>query len=290
MANNKKTKPAAGKSAAGKSNSKKNISNDKQKQRLEAEKRAQKIIEEKQKAQKQQQKKSEEIHKRRAKENEKQQKTQQKVQQKTQRNLTVLKLKKFWKKVRYYTSREFLSSFNYFRIFVFVVLPLILIVCGIIGIFKSVPMNVPKEIRSYEYNGKLESEEAALESVFNSQQQGVFVDSVKSHGSGKFDFYINTVVEIDDNSETHNLCFGNPEENDCILIATIFDDDGRILYRSLGLESGKELNKAKMFEYLKYGMHDVTVSVNAYDQKSKEKIGTRYAEIKLAVGVEENGE
>ncbi len=313
MSNNKKSKPAAGKSAAGKSNSKKNsaqkekqkqraeaekraqrISDEKQRQKLEAERRAQKLIEDKQKAHKQQQKKSEEIHKRRAKENEREQKNQQKVQQKNIRKSRVnagrLKVKKLIKKIKYYTSREFLSSFNYGRIFVFIVLPLALIVFGIISFMKSVPMNVPAAVRNYEYNGRAESEETAQPSIFTKQQQKVFMKTFDAHGSSKFDFYINSVVEVDDEGCTTNLCFGNPDGSDCILIATVFDESDKIIYRSLGLESGMEINEAKLFESLRYGMHDVTVSVNAYDKKTSEKIGTKYAKIKLAVGVEEDGE
>lgn len=312
MPNNKKTKPAAGKSAAGKSNSKKNnvqkekqkqraeaekraqrLNEEKQRQRLEAEKRAQKLIEDKQKAQRQQQKKSEEIHKRRAKENEREQKNQQKLQQKNlrrdQRRNSRLKVKKIIKKLKYYTSREFLSSFNYGRIFVFIVLPVALIVFGIISFMKSVPMNVPAAVRNYEFNGRIESELTAQPSMFTRQQQKVFMKTFDPHGSRKFDFYINSVVEVDDDGCTTNLCFGNPKGSDCILIATIFGEDRKIIYRSLGLESDREINKAKLFESLKYGLHDVTVSVNAYDKKTNEKIGTKYAKIRLAVGVDEDG-
>ena len=63
-----------------------------------------------------------------------------------------------------------------------------------------------------------------------------------------------------------------------------------MLYRSLGLESGREINKAKLFKELSYGVHDVKVAVNAYDKATNKKIGTKYAKIKIAVGVEYNGE
>jgi len=294
MANNnnkKKNKPAAGKSVAGKTNSKNSLQKTKQQQYAEAEKKAKRNIEEKQKAQKQQQKKSEEIHKRRAKENEKAQKSLQKSEKKTSnKEKRRIVIDKIIGRIKYLTSKEFLSSINYFRVFVFIVLPIVLLVFGIIGISKSVPANVPSEIRRYEYEGRLESETVAKESIFNNQQKQVFIESLKSSGSRKFDFYINSVVSVNDDNATNNLCFGNPEGNDCVLIATIYDKHGNVVYRSLGLESGKEINDARMFTTLSYGLHNVKVAVNAYDKETNEKIGTKYAKIKLAVGVNENGE
>lgn len=297
MSNNKK-KPAAGKSVAGKTNSKKNntknsSSKSKQKQRVQAEKDAKRVIEEMHKAQKQKQKKSAEIHKRRAKENEKKQKTQQKAQNKAERKDRQKRaasiFRSIWNKIKFYTSKEFLGSINYIRVLIFIVIPVVLLVFGFIRVSKAVVFNVPHEIISYEYNSRLESETVAKESVFNAQQQQVFTDALHSAGSRKFDFYINSVVPVDDDGITKELCFGNPEHNSCVLVVTVYDKSGEIIYRSLGLENGKELNEAKMFTSLSYGLHDVKVAVNAYDKETNEKIGTRYAKIKLAVGVDENG-
>ena len=291
MSNNK-IRPAAGKSAAGKSNSKK-AEREKQKQRAKAEKNAKRVIEEKQKARRQREKRSEEIKKQRAKQSEIEKKNLNKIQQKekriSRRKLFAEKLKKLWKRIKYYTSKEFLLTINFLKVFVFIVLPLILICFGIHFVSKTVLLNVPMNIRSFEYNSRLESETIAAPSVFNSQQQQVFMDALKASGSRKFEFYMNSVIPIDDNSSTDKLCFGNPADNNCVLIAVIYDSDGNIIYRSLGLECGKEINDAKMFTGLSYGLHDVKVAVNAYDRKTNEKIGTKYAEIKLAVGVDENG-
>lgn len=285
----KKKRPAAVKTAAGKSNSKQNT----KKSKAEAEKYAKKLIENKQKEQLLRQKKSEEIKKKRAQQSEQQKKAEQKEQKKTQkknelnkwRERSAVRLKKIQKKFKYYTSKKFLGSFNYGRIFLFIVVPLVLIVFGFISLFKTVPFNVPSEIRSYEYKGRLEDEASICENVFKAQQED-YLNELEIRGSRKFNFYINPVVKIEDDGFTHNLCFGNPEGNDCVLIATIFDSDGKLIYRSLGLVDGMEINNAKMFESLEYGMHSVKVAVNAYDKKTNEKIGTKYAEIKLVIGVD----
>ena len=292
---NKKKKPAAGKSVAGTTNSGK-INPDKnkkqlEKQKAEAAKQAQRVQEERQKAERERAKKSEDIRKRREKQKVKEEKTEKKQlgkeKRSTERKKKVVFLKKIWEKISYYTSKEFLGSFNYIRIFLFVILPVVLLGFGISALTQATVLNVPTEIRNYEFNGRLESAIVAKDSAFNSQQQEVFIETLGAHGSSKFDFYINSSVPVGDNGEIEELCFGNPND-DYVLVATIFDSDGEILYRSLGIESGKEINEVKLFKEVAYGTHKVKVAVNAYDKNTNEKIGTKYARIKLSVGVDEN--
>jgi hypothetical protein len=293
----KKKKPAAAQTVAGKTNSGKNNPNktkkEQEKKRAEVAKQAQRVQEERLKAERERAKKSEDIRKRREKQKakdekaEKKQKNQLRRLDERKRQLGIAK--KIWGKVEYYTSKEFLGSFNYTRILLFAVLPIVLIAVGISFVIQATFLNVPADILSYEYNGRLESSFTAKKSVFNRQQQDVFIEALDAHGSNKFEFYINSVIPVDDDSSTEELCFGNPEGNDCILVATIFDSDGDILYRSLGLESGKEVNDATLFKELPYGTHKVKVAVNAYDKETNKKIGTKYAHIKLSVGVDKNG-
>lgn len=293
---NKKKKPAAGNSVAGATNSGKNVSSKNQKQiikqKSEAAKQAQKVQNERLKAERERAKKSEDIRKRREKQKAKDEKAEKKQLGKekrtTGRKKKVAFLKKVWDKVSYYTSKEFLSSFNYIRIFLFVVLPVVLLGFGISALVQATFLNVPAEIRNFEFNGRLESSMLAKDSAFNSQQQQVFIESLDAHGSKKFDFYINSSIPVGDNGEITELCFGNPNEEDYVLVATVFDKDGEVLYRSLGIEKGKEINEVKLFKEVAYGTHKVKVAVNAYDKETNEKIGTKYARIKLSVGVDED--
>lgn len=278
---NKKNVPVADKTVAGKNN---------YKRKKQAEKDARRVLEEKERKQKQREKRSEEIRKQRQKVSAKNNRIAEKVEKK-KRSKEHRKNRRdnFRTKFKYYTSKDFLGSFNYFRIFTFIILPIALIVTGIVCVSHSVFVNVPTDIRKTEFNGRLESETVAQESVFNAQQQQVFMDALKARGSRSFEFYFNSVVDVNDDFSTDDLCFGNPESNDCVLIATVYDGD-TVLYRSLGLEPGREINRAKLFGELSYGVHDVKVAVNAYDINTNEKVGTKYAEIKLAVGVDYNGE
>ena len=292
----KKKKPAAGKSVAGTTNSGKNIPNKSKKEiekkKAEAVKQAQRVQEERLKAERERAKKSEDIRKRREKQKAKDEKNEKKVLGKEKRSSELKKLaelfKKVWAKVSYYTSKEFLSSFNYTRIILFVVLPIVVLVFGISVLTHATVFNVPSEIRNYEFNGRIESSVIAKESAFNSQQQNVFIETLDAKGSGKFDFYINSSIPVGDNGEIEELCFGNPNEEDYVLVATVFDKDGEVLYRSLGIESEKEINEVKLFKEVAYGTHRVKVAVNAYDKETNKKIGTKYAHVKLSVGVDED--
>ncbi|MBR3835755.1 MAG: hypothetical protein IKJ69_03070 [Clostridia bacterium] len=294
---NKKKKAAAGKSVAAKTNSghkkPEQVKKDKEKQKAQAEKQAQRVREERQRAERERAKKSEDIQKRREKQRIKNEKIEKKAESREKHRSAVIGFaqsvknlgKRLAEKIRYYTSKEFLGSFRYSRIFIFIVLPLVLIITGIVLVLQTPFVNVPSEIRSLTYSGRVESSLTAKPSAFSQSQQAMFIDSVRAHGPGDFDFYINTSITLDDNAETTTLRFGNPRGNGCILVATVYDDDGRILYRSLGLEEGKEINTARFFEEIEYGTHDVKVAVNAYDAETNEKIATKYARIKLSVGV-----
>ena len=286
---NKKKVPVAGKTVAGKNNY--NKKKDIKRKKAEDEKYAKRVLEEKEKKQKQREKRSEEIRKQRQKVSAKQNKAAgRKEKRESKKALRKRRKARFVKKFRYYTSKKFLSSLNYFRIFTCIVLPIALIITASVAISHSVLLNVPSEIRATEFNGRTESEAIAEDSAFNIRQQQVLIDSLNAKGSRKFSFYINSIVNVDDDFSTEDLCFGNPKTNDCILIATVYEKDGTVIYRSLGLEAGKEINKATLFDELSYGIHDVKVAVNAYDKETNKKIGTKYAKIKIAVGVEYNGE
>lgn len=286
---NKKKVPVAGKTVAGKNNY--NNKKDIKRKKAEDEKYAKRVLEEKEKKQKQREKRSEEIRKQRQKVSAKQKKAAgRKEKRESKKALRKHRKARFVKKFRYYTSKKFLSSLNYFRIFTCIVLPIALIITASVAISHSVLLNVPSEIRATEFNGRTESEAIAEDSAFNIRQQQVLIDSLNAKGSRKFSFYINSIVNVGDDFSTEDLCFGNPKTNDCILIATVYEKDGTVIYRSLGLEAGKEINKATLFDELSYGIHDVKVAVNAYDKETNKKIGTKYAKIKIAVGVEYNGE
>lgn len=275
----KKIMPASGKSAAGKNNIK---------AKKQAEKNAQKIINEKLRKKKLQEKRSKEIQEQRRQQKEAEQKKQQKEENRQQRILRKIRKKEnirnAYKKFRYYTSADFLVRVNYKRVFLVIILPITSLTVGIVLLVNSVFFNVPKDIRNMEFGGNLASDSIAQESVFNKQQKNVMVKLLKEKGCKDFDFYINSVIEINDEFKTKSLMFGNM--SDYILVATIYDSDGKVLFRSLGLKPDKEINEAEFFDEMEYGQKKVKVAANAYNRKTFEKIGTKYAEVTLTIGVD----
>ncbi len=282
---NKKKRPAAGKSVAGKTNSGKNAPKQnaklKEKQKAEAQRQAQRVAAERDKAQRERARRSEEIRKRRAKQTEKTQKAEKKLEHREkradERQNFAASVRKTADRAKYYVSKEFLGSFNYKRIFIFIVLP-VAALCLAIALFMQTPLvNVPVEIRQLGYNGRVET--SAEATALSESQQELLVHELGAKGSGRFEFYLKPEIRFE-GGETSGLCFGNPNEN-CVLVATIFNGEGEVLYRSLGLESGKELNMARLFKAVPFGKHEVTVAVNAYNPETNEKIGTKYADIIL---------
>ncbi len=279
----KKKMPAAGKSVAGKTNSGKNSSKQnaklKEKQKAEAQRQAQRVAAERDKAQRERARKSEEIQKRRAKQSKKAQKAENKIENKIrrtdERKIFIESAKNVYIKAKYYVSKEFLCSVDYGKLFRFVVLPVAVFCVALSAFLQTTIANVPAEIRRFDYNGRVEIQ-AQLPKLSESQQT-LLSDELDAAGSGKFDFYIKPEIRFED-GETDGLCFGNPNES-CVLVATVFDENGEVLYRSLGLESGKEINKAKLFKSISFGRHEVRVAVNAYDPDTNKKIGTKYADI-----------
>ncbi|MGN0635600.1 MAG: hypothetical protein ACI4I5_05200 [Acutalibacteraceae bacterium] len=82
------------------------------------------------------------------------------------------------------------------------------------------------------------------------------------------------------------LILANPESNDCDLVATIFDKDGRILYRSDGIEPGKYLSQIRLMQGLQAGEYSCRLYVTGFDRETQKAVGVQYTKLKIIV--EEN--
>ena len=71
--------------------------------------------------------------------------------------------------------------------------------------------------------------------------------------NAKFDFYSMTEYEYSDANPIFPLSLANPSYNDCILVFTITDGDGEILYRSLGVRPGYMLTYVSFSIKIPYG-------------------------------------
>jgi cell division protein FtsL len=119
----------------------------------------------------------------------------------------------------------------------------------------------------------------------NEQLQKVKMMHIKGDKKA-FKFFARDQLVFNEWYEESAFTFGNVSSNNCILIASILDKDGNLLYRSRGLEPGKLIPRIKLFQELPYGSYDAMLVVAAYDAKTKEMIGVQYTRIRLVIGIE----
>lgn len=66
------------------------------------------------------------------------------------------------------------------------------------------------------------------------------MQNTKRHGqTTAFKYFCNDVLALPSAHEGGVIMFGSPADNDCVLILTIVDDEGRVVYRSDGVAPGK---------------------------------------------------
>lgn len=147
--------------------------------------------------------------------------------------------------------------------------------------------SLPDSVKNAEFKGRLEPDSVAMETRLSESQQEKLSKTVKSKGStGAFDFYVNDVISVQEHTDPVLLEFGSNSSNECILVAFLLDENGEVIYRSLGVEPGEEIRSVMLFDAVSYGTQTATLVVNGYDADSYEKIGTQTVKIKLEIGVD----
>lgn len=147
-------------------------------------------------------------------------------------------------------------------------------------------VTIPDDIKNAEYKGRLEPSTVAVQMKdISSQQQKKLADAVKVKGDkSAFSFFVNDKIILDDYKDPALIEFGSVDTNKCVLLAFLIDENGRQVYRSLGVEPGKQISSVTLFDEVPYGNHKMTFIVNGYDPDTKEKIGTQTTEINLTIG------
>ncbi|MBQ8228293.1 MAG: hypothetical protein IJZ88_04695 [Clostridia bacterium] len=148
-------------------------------------------------------------------------------------------------------------------------------------------VGLPSAVKDADFKGRLEPDSVAIDSSISQSQQKTLAKSVNAKGNvGAFDFYVNEELIIEEHTDPVLLELGNVGTNDCVLVAFLLDENNEIIYRSLGLEPGKEIRSVKLFDSVPYGIQKATLVVNGYDSESYEKIGTQTVKINLKIGVD----
>lgn len=186
-----------------------------------------------------------------------------------------------------FSFKRFSQKYNVGKILVALLLA-IGIVAGAVYLVVSLftaKVVIPEEIKTAEYKGRLEPSSTAIEMDISSQQQDILSDSVRVKGDrSAFKFFVNKEIIMDDYSDPALLEFGSVDTNECILLAFLVDENGKLIYRSLGVEPGEKISSVSLFEEVPYGKHKMAFIVNGYDPDTKKLIGTQTADINLIIG------
>ena len=146
---------------------------------------------------------------------------------------------------------------------------------------------LPESVRNAEFKGRLEPDSVAVETSLSDSHQKKLAKSVDARGNtGAFDFYVNEEISVEEHTDPALIEFGSNSTNDCILVAFLLDENGEVIYRSLGVEPGEEIRSVVLFDSVSYGTQTATLAVVGYDAKTYEKIGTQTVKIDLKIGVD----
>lgn len=202
----------------------------------------------------------------------------------SQGNNKIKKAKKSRKKL---TFREFAKKYDIGKIAAALVLAAAIVagfVYLIISLFTG-GVKIPDEIKNAEYKGRIESSSVATETDISAEQQKMLSKSVSVKGNkSAFKFYTNKEIIMEDYSDPALIEFGSVSSNDCVLLAFLIDENGKLLYRSLGVEPGKKIGSVSLFDSVPYGKHKLTLIVNGYDPETYEKKGTQATSVNLTIG------
>lgn len=190
---------------------------------------------------------------------------------------TVATIEKFKKE---YNMRKVAAAAGIAVVFVAVIITLFVSLLG--SNYK-----VPDYIKDIEYKGRVEPESIAYSIDISENQQKALAKATKSKGDKRaFDFFVNDDIVMDEYDEPALLEFGSVDYNDCVLLFFIFDENGNEIYRSLGIEPGKQVKSVLFFDEIPYGSHEATLAVIGYDKDTHKRVGMQTTKIKLEIGVE----
>lgn len=111
-------------------------------------------------------------------------------------------------------------------------------------------------------------------------------DTDRNGQKSAFGYFCEEELSLRNSTQYGALIFGNPESNDCDLVATILDKDGRLLYRSDGIAPGKYLSQIRLMDGLDAGEHTCRLYVVGFDRETRKPVGVQYTKLKIVV--EEN--
>lgn len=137
----------------------------------------------------------------------------------------------------------------------------------------------------YVFNGVLQ-EESIFNITLDEKDQTYRAAETHRHGqTGKFSYFCDSTLVLASRNAYGPIVFGNPSANDCILVLTILDKDGEMLYRSGGVLPGKYISQIRLLSAPdESGTYACRAYVSAYDRQTKERIGVQYSKLSVQIG------
>ena len=134
------------------------------------------------------------------------------------------------------------------------------------------------------YGGSLQKE-CLFDLTIDAESVRKYVREMDRHGqTRKFAFFCNDTLAPDTMNGLCAIMFGSPDTNDCILILSIYDENGDMLYRSDGVEPGKYISQIRLVTDMENGAHTCRAYVTAYDRDNYACIGVQYTDLTVQIG------
>lgn len=162
---------------------------------------------------------------------------------------------------------------------------LVLAVMLFLGVFKTEEAKAATAV----YYGREESDFSVSDISSSLEEQHKMSDDMDlDFDNAKFDFYCVTECEYSDASPLLALSLSNPSYNDYVLVFTITNGEGEVLFRSLGIKPGKMLDYVNFTRNIPYGENELKLYVTAFDTKERKdgtkdyiKVGNSIATMKM---------
>lgn len=168
---------------------------------------------------------------------------------------------------------------------VILTLSIIIAVISVVALLMSLRFTVPDEA-IVEYKGRNLPDSYSVLVTDDLVTQYELTDKMERKGdTKKFRYYAAKSIVFPEKYSTATLNLVNVFDNECVLIASVVDEGGTVIYQSLGLQAGRCLSDITVTK-LPYGTHEMKLVVAAYDPESYKLIGVQYSDLSVQVGIE----
>lgn len=163
----------------------------------------------------------------------------------------------------------------------------LLMVFGVVLTASAVRSDRLRRKITLNYVGMLE-ESCVLPIELSDEQVRERVRATKRHGdTHAFSYFCTRTLQLDPNTLNGYILFGNPADNDCDLVLSIFDEKDNLIFRSGGLQPGKYITLIRPnvdeWERGEYACKAVVTAYSGHDITYK-CIGAQYSRLNVKVG------